>query len=398
MVYQFSERIKTLQPSAIREILKVTADPSVISFAGGNPSAKAFPVADMAQIAADLFENEAGRALQYGISEGYTPLRELTEQRMRRKFSIGGENDDTLIVSGGQQGIELSAKILCNEGDTVICEEPSFIGALNAFRSYKLKLTGIPLQPDGMDLERLEAVLKEDRRVKLLYIISTFQNPSGITTSKSKRKRLLELAEKYNFIILEDSPYFELRYSGSDVPPLKSTDSAGRVIFVGSYSKILSPGMRVGYTIASKELSAKLVVAKQVSDVHTNQFFSMLVARYLESRDIDAHIEGIRRLYRAKRDRMLSAIEAFFPKEVKVYRPDGGLFIWCELPGGFDGAELCRRAGAKKVAAVPGSAFAVDEGKTSPCIRLNFSMPEDEQIDEGIEILGGVTGEYVSSK
>lgn len=391
----YSDRIKSLAPSAIREILKVTQNADVISFAAGNPGAESFPVKEMAEISAGIYASRASSALQYGISEGYTPLRINTAKRMKDKFGIGADFDDTMIVSGGQQGIELAAKIFANEGDTIICETPSFIGALNAFRSYKLNLTGIPMEKDGIDVDALENTLKMDKRVKLLYVIPTFQNPSGGTMSFEKRKRILELAEKYNFFILEDSPYFELRYSGEDIPTIKSLDKTGRVIFVGSYSKTIAPGIRVGYVIARKEIISKLTVAKQVSDVHTNLFFSILINEYITKYDFNAHISFVRGIYREKRDTMAAAIAEFFPKALVSNVPDGGLFFWATLPDGFDGMELCRRASAKNVAAVPGVSFSVNGSETAASIRLNFSLPTHEQIRRGIEILGNTAKDYL---
>lgn len=263
----FSNRIGALKPSAIREIFKVLEDPSIISFAGGNPAPETFPAQDLAEISAQIFEKQASKALQYGLTEGYAPLRAQVAQRMKEKFSIGTEKDETIIVSGGQQGVELSCKVLCNESDTVLCEEPSFIGALNAFRSYHTQLVGIPMQEDGMDLEKLEQALKTHKNVKLLYIISTFQNPMGVTTSLQKRKQIYELAKKYHVIIFEDNPYGELRFAGQDIPTIKSMDKDGIVIYCGSFSKILSPGMRIGFVCAPKEIVTKLVVADRKSVV-----------------------------------------------------------------------------------------------------------------------------------
>ena len=384
----FSNRIGALKPSAIREIFKVLEDPSIISFAGGNPAPETFPAQDLAEISAQIFEKQASKALQYGLTEGYAPLRAQVAQRLKEKFSIGTENDETIIVSGGQQGVELSCKVLCNESDTVLCEEPSFIGALNAFRSYHTQLVGIPMQEDGMDLEKLEQALKTHKNVKLLYIISTFQNPMGVTTSLQKRKQIYELAKKYHVIIFEDNPYGELRFAGQDIPTIKSMDKDGIVIYCGSFSKILSPGMRIGFVCAPKEIVTKLVVAKQISDVHTNLFFQMVVSEYLKQKDIDSHIAEIRTLYRQKNEAMLQKMDQVLPSSVTYTRPQGGLFIWCDLGAGIDAAAFTKKLLQQKVAVVPGSTFLTDETKPCSCIRLNYSMPSFEQIDQGIEILG----------
>lgn len=392
---EYSDRISTLQPSAIREILKVTQDKSVISFAAGNPDPESFPARDMAEIASGLFRESSSDALQYGVSEGYTPLRELTSERIKRKYNIGRDSDDLIITSGGQQVIEMTAKVFLNEGDAVLCETPSFIGALNAFRSYNANLVGIPMDDFGMDPDALETALKKTPRVKLIYTIPTFQNPSGITMSLKRRERLIELSEKYDVYIIEDNPYFELRFDGEFVPTIKSLDSTGRVIYAGSYSKVLSPGIRIGYACARRDIIQKLTVAKQVSDVHTNLFFQMLAAEYLKTRDIDAHISKIREIYRKKSSLICSEMDKNFGSRVGYTRPQGGLFIWCKLPDGYDGMEFCRICAASKVAAVPGSAFSVDENEIVPAFRLNFSLPTEEQIKTGISRMSEALSEYL---
>lgn len=384
---QFSDRISSLQPSAIREIFKVLQDPSIISFAGGNPTPESFPVTAMARISAQLFEQHPVEALQYSVTEGYPALRMQIAKRLKSKWNIGTSDDETIVVTGGQQAIELSCKILCNEGDTVICEQPSFIGALNAFRSYNTRLAGIPLQQDGMDLNQLEQTLKTNKRAKLLYIISTFQNPMGITTSLQKRKEIYRLAQKYGVMIFEDNPYGELRFSGEDLPTIKSMDTDGIVLYGGSFSKILSPGIRIGFICAPKQVVAKLIVSKQISDVHTNIFFQMLTSEFLAQEDIDAHIETIRGIYKQKCTAMLEKMDATFPEGISYTRPQGGLFIWCDLGHGIDANSFSKEILQDKVAVVPGSTFMTDETKPCSCIRLNYSMPSLEQIDSGINIL-----------
>lgn len=395
MEYTFSDRISSLKPSAIREIFKVLGDKSVISFAGGNPAPETFPAQEMETAIRGILERQPASALQYGITEGEPRLRELTEKRLREKFDLVRPGDETIIVTGGQQGINLTTKVLTNEGDVVICEEPSFIGALNAFRSYNTKLVGVPVDREGMDLGLLEDALKKNKNAKFLYIISTFQNPSGITTSLERRKAILELAEKYNVMILEDNPYFELRYSGEYVPPLKHLDPYGRVIYVGSYSKVISPGIRLGFVCGPAPVVGKMVVAKQVQDVHSNQLCMMLVADYLEHNDFDAHIERSRELYHHKRDRMLRAMDAHLAGLLTWNVPDGGIFLWAELPKGTDGAPLVRMLSENKVAVVPGAAFLTDESAPSNAFRLNFSLPSDQQIDDGIAIMGRCVREFL---
>lgn len=392
---EFSERISSLKPSAIREILKMPNDPELISFAAGNPAPDSFPVDAMGRIAATIFESRAASALQYGVSEGYTPLRDMTKKRMSEKYGVGGENDDLIITSGGQQAIEMTAKIFLNEGDVVICEDPSFVGALNAFRSYGVRLVGVPVDDDGMKMEALEEALKNEKKAKIIYTIPTFQNPTGTTMSLERRKRLLALADEYDVIIIEDSPYFELRFRGEHIPTIKSMDKNGRVIFAGSYSKILAPGIRVGFVCADKNIINKLTVAKQVSDVHTNLFFQMLTAEYLDKFNVDAHIKKTCDMYKVKAEKMIECMEREFSPKVTFTRPDGGLFISCTMPDGFDGAVLTGRAKEAKVAIVPGVAFAADDSKVYPTFRLNFSLPSLEDIEKGIARLAKVLNEYV---
>ncbi len=395
MEYNFSEKIKELKPSAIREIFKSLSDPSIISFAAGNPSPESFPVEALADISADIFKNNSTAALQYSITEGYPPLRSAVLDRQRKKFGIGNDDDDIMIVSGGQQGMELSCKVFCNEGDTVICEDPSFIGSLNSFRSLGAKTVGVRLDEDGVDLVALENALRANPKSRLIYLIPTFQNPSGRTTSYEKRVKIYELARKYNKIIIEDNPYGELRFSGEDVPTLKSMDVDGRVIYCSSFSKILSAGMRVGFVIANKAIVQKLAVAKQGEDVHTNIFFQMLAHKYMTEYDLDAHIARINDIYRHKCALMLEALEKYMPKEVTYTKPEGGLFIWCTLPAHVDAPAFIRTAIERKVAVVPGTAFLCDTQAPSQSFRLNYSMPSDEQINTGIRILGELAREMI---
>ena len=275
MNFKFSDNVEPLKPSAIREIFKSLTDPSVISFAAGNPSPLSFPVEKLRSLADDIFETESAKSLQYGITEGYAPLREQVAARLKSKFSIGREFDMTVITSGGQQGLDLACKVLCNRGDTVICENPSFIGALNAFRSYGVNLKGLDVGDDGINPEELENILKTDSKVKMIYLIPTFQNPAGITMSLEKRKAVLALAKKYGVVIVEDNPYGELRFSGKDVPTIKSMDDEGVVLYCGSFSKVLSAGMRVGFICGHEELVQKIVVVKQT---YTQTSFSRCFA------------------------------------------------------------------------------------------------------------------------
>lgn len=389
MDYIFSDKVKDMQPSAIREIFKSLSDPTVISFAAGSPSALSFPVEKMKNIAEEIFLCRSTEALQYSITEGYIPLRKQINERLKERFSIGNDYDETIIITGGQQGIDLTAKVLCNEGDTIICENPSFIGALNAFRSYNTNLVGVELEDDGINLSKLEEALKTNKNVRFIYVIPTFHNPSGITTSFEKRKAILDLAKKYNVLILEDNPYGELRFAGEEVPTIKSMDTEGRVLYCSSFSKILSAGMRVGFLCGQKDIIQKIVVAKQVNDVHTNIFFQMLASSFINIYGLDEHIASIKELYRGKCTLMLSQMDEKFNKKIKYTRPEGGLFLWVTMPHG-DMDIFAKKAMENKVAVVPGSAFCPVQGDKSNSFRLNYSTPSDEQIIEGIDRLAKI--------
>ena len=398
MEYKIADHIAAMKPSAIREIFKVLVDPTVISLAAGSPDPVSFPNKEMAKIGSEIFLNEADVALQYGTTEGYPKLRELTAKRMKEKYNVGTDNDDILITTGGQQSISLFTQVMLNPGDVVVSEDPSFIGALNGFRSMNAKLMSVPMDDEGMRMDKLEELLQTTPNVKFIYVIPTFQNPTGRTMSLERRKQLLEMARKYDVLIVEDNPYFELRYEGEFVPTIKSMDTEGRVIYCGSYSKVLSPGMRLGYCIGAKDIINRMVVCKQVSDVHTNLYFQMMVAHYLEECDLDAHIAQICDNNRVKRDAMISACEKYFDPRVTFTRPNGGLFIWAELPEGYDSFKLCKMISAKKVACVPGNAFLSDDEGISNGFRMNFSLPSVEQIETAIQRVGETITEFFAAE
>lgn len=394
MDYIFSDKVSSLQPSVIREILKFTSDPEVISLAAGNPAPEAFPVKEIAGITAKLLADNPINALQYSVTEGYTPLRERLKERMKKADCFNEAQDELIITSGAQQANELACKVLLNEGDTLFCEAPSFIGSLNAFKSYNVNLVGIPMEEDGMKLEALEDALKTAEKPKLIYIIPNFQNPTGLCTSLEKRKAVYELAKKYGVMILEDNPYGDIRFAGENIPSIKTMDKDGIVIYSRTFSKTLAPGLRVGYVSAPKPVIQKMVVCKQVSDVHTNIMAQMICDEYLKNYDMDAHLEEIRAVYRHKCGLMLDEIDRNFSKKITVTRPEGGLFIWATLPEGSDMMGFCNTAVQKyKVAVVPGTAFLIHESEKTSSFRLNFSTPTDEQLVKGCEILGKLSKE-----
>lgn len=395
MNYTFSDRISSLKPSAIREILKATSDPSVIPFAAGNPDAAAFPIDAVRELSKKIFDEMPVLALQYGITEGYAPLRQRIKEYMKQTKNIGRDFDDIIITSGATQIMDLTTKVFCNFGDTVICETPSFIGSLNCFRSYGCKLKGVPVEADGINVEILEEKLKTSENVKFIYTIPNFQNPSGATMSLEKRKRVYELAKKYGVLILEDNPYGDLRVAGEDVPNIKSFDEDGIVIYAGSFSKVLAPGIRAGYVIAPAEIISKMTVGKQAADTHSTMFTQILVDEWMKSTDLNEHINKIRQIYRRKLNLMCDLIDEYWGGFVKYVRPEGGLFVWCELPESVNMLEFAAKCVENKVAVVPGSAFTVEPEETTNCIRLNFSTPSDEKIVEGMEILKKVKELYV---
>ncbi|MCL2055245.1 MAG: PLP-dependent aminotransferase family protein [Oscillospiraceae bacterium] len=399
MNYSFSDKVSRLQASAIREILKFTAFPDVISFAAGNPSPEAFPTEEIAEITASILQSNPVAALQYSISEGYSPLRDTLKKRLAEQNCFNARTDELIITSGGQQGNELSCKVFFNDNDTLICESPSFIGSLNSFKSYNANLIGVPLESDGICVEKLESALKANSNTKIIYLIPNFQNPTGLCMSYEKRKYVYALAQKYNVVILEDNPYGEIRFDGEHIPSVKSLDTDGRVIYVGSFSKILAPGIRVGFVSAAKEIINKIVICKQVSDVHTNILAQMICTQFMNNYNLEAHLEKLRAIYKRKSSLMLSCIDKHFSQKVSVTRPQGGLFIWADLPQGYDTTAFCKRAVEEyKLAVVPGNAFLVNENDKISSFRLNFSTPSDEQIIKGCEILGRLTKEWLENE
>ncbi len=386
MQYKFAENVDALQPSAIREILKFTSMPGVISFAAGNPAPEAFPVDTIRKISAELFEKDPILALQYNITEGYPKLRDLLKQRMAAQQCFDADADDLITTSGAQQANELSCKVLLNRGDTLFCEAPSFIGSLNAFRSYGVDLVGIPMEQDGMDLAAMEEAVKASKSPKLVYVIPNFQNPTGRVMSLEKRKGLYELACKYDFIILEDNPYGDLRFAGSDVPSIKSMDTEHRVIYSGTFSKILAPGYRLGWVCAEDAILAKYNFMEQAASLQASTIGQMETSKWIDMFDLDAHVNTIRECYKKRRAVMLDTLAKELPAPCTFTRPDGGLFAWVVLPDYMDAKELQMKCLEKKVAFVPGGSFFPNGGHENT-LRLNYSCMPEEKIVQGITAL-----------
>ena len=392
MEFRYSDKVLGMRPSIIRELLKQMSDPSLISFAGGNPAADSFPVADIRAFSDQLLETDPVGMLQYSVTEGCGPLREACRAFANRKWPVVKKSDEVIITSGSQQAIEFMAKLLCNEGDVVAVEEPAFLGAYNSIRSFGAVLRGVPLQPDGVDLDALEAAFAAGPRPKFFYCIPNFQNPTGFTTSEEKRKAIYELAVKYGVPVLEDDPYGALRISGEDVPPVKYFDECGAVVYAGSFSKILCPGMRLAYCAGQGDFIARMVTAKQGSDVHTNVWAQRVCERMLTQADMDAHIARLQAIYREKANHMMARLDEL-GGAVSYVRPEGGMFIWAKLPDEVPVGEFARRCLEKKLAVVPGSAFYTDSAVEQPFVRLNFSTPTKEQIDRGVAVMAEVLAE-----
>lgn len=395
MNFTIANRIQDVQGSIIRELFKLTKQPGMIAFGGGNPSPDSFPMEDIARITAEVLTNDPISVLQYGLSEGYTPLRETLKQRLAASEGIDFSQNELFIISGGQQAADLITKVLVNEGDVILTEEPAFVGCLNTFRSYGAKLVGIPMQPDGMDLGALEQALRTHRNVRLLYTIPNFQNPTGFTTSREKRQRIYELAQQYDIVVYEDDPYGELRYSGERVPTVKSLDRDGRVIYAGSFSKVMAPAFRLGYLVFDQGLTARMTVAKQCTDVHSTLLFQHICNEFITRCDFSGHLQHSRELYRQKSELMLRTMERTFHPDVQFNRPQGGLFVMAFLPQGTDAYPFVHEGIQRGVACVPGIAFTVDQHVPSNGFRMSYSTPTEDEIIRGVEIIGQLTHEWI---
>jgi DNA-binding transcriptional MocR family regulator len=381
--------MQDLRASDIREILKVTQQPDVISFAGGLPASELLPAAEMAELARRVLAEDGVRALQYAPTEGLDILRELIADRLSRLWNLRRSTDEVLVVSGSQQALDLTGKLFLDEGDVVLCESPTYLGAIGAFRAYRPNFVEIPTDDDGMVPAELEKRLDSLDRVKLIYVVPDFQNPTGRRWSVERRRKLAELAGRFGVPVIEDAPYAELCFEGEPMPPVAALGDACTVVYLGTCSKILSPGMRLGWVVADSDLIRRYVLVKQGTDLHTSSLVQLLAARFMLDHDLEAHIARIRSVYRARRDAMLTAIEEHFPEDMRFTRPKGGLFLWVELPDGLDSRQVLERALEDKVAFVPGESFYPNGGHKNT-LRLNFSAMPEDRITEGIRRLGKV--------
>ena len=395
MSHLFAERMNMIPKSFIREILKVTENPDVISFAGGLPNPRFFPINEIGSATSEVFAGTDVSALQYSTTEGYQPLREYIAQRYRDKKKLDVTADEILITNGSQQGLDLIGKVFIGKNDKIAIEKPAYLGAIQAFSVYQPQFCPVPLLDDGIDIDHLENVLSGNN-IKLFHTVINFQNPSGISYSENKRRELAQVLEQHNTVVVEDDPYADLRFAGQ-IPQSMRNFLNGRVILLGSFSKTIAPGLRLGWICAKREIMDKLVIAKQASDLHSNSLCQRIVYRYLINNDVNRHIETIIAVYKRQRDIMIAAVEENFPAEVKFTKPEGGMFLWVTLPQRLPALELFNCAVKENVAFVPGTPFYVDGGGRN-CMRLNFSNSDEERIEEGIKRLGRLINKILVEK
>jgi len=381
---EFATRMEGMSGNVIREILKLTQRPDIISFAGGMPSPDSFPTQEIRRIL-DEIGDQFISLLQYATTEGYPPLREFLAGWVADR-GITATPDEVLILTGSQQGIDLACKALLDPDDVVLVERPTYLTALQVIRMYQARAVAVHCDEEGMIPEALAEAI-ERHKPKMIYLVPTFRNPSGETWSLERRRMVAEVAASAGVVVVEDDPYGVLRYEGEPLPAVKAFDQAGNVIYLGSFSKIISPGLRVGYAVAQVDLLRKLVIGKQTTDVHSSNLSQYIVDAFCRSQAFHGHIEAIRSQYRAKRDRMFAAMEAHFPASTQWTRPHGGLFTWVTAPEGVSTTLLLERAVERKVAFIPGTPFYCDGGGDN-MMRLNFSNASFQQIDEGIARLG----------
>ncbi|MDK2564529.1 PLP-dependent aminotransferase family protein [Romboutsia sedimentorum] len=397
MAIKFARRMKGLKGSEIRELLKLTENPEVISFAGGLPAPELFPIEEMKKISTLVLEESGAAALQYSTTEGFPALREHIADRMNSKNKTNITKDDILITNGSQQGLDFAGKVFLDEDDVVLCESPSYLGALNAFKAYSPKFIEVPTDQHGMKMDELEKILETTDRVKMIYVIPDFQNPTGRTWPMERRQKFMEIINKFEIPVIEDNPYGELRFEGENLPSLKSMDMKGLVVFLGSFSKIFCPGYRIGWTCAPKEILSKFVFVKQGADLQASSISQREVSKFMDIYDLDAHVEKLKEVYSRRRDLMLDTMAKELPEGLEYTHPEGGLFTWVELPSHLNAKVIMQDCLKNNVAYVPGGSFFPNGGKEN-CFRLNYSTMTDERIVEGITRLGAVLKQHMEVK
>ncbi len=389
MEIKYSKVAQGIKASEIRELLKLTARHEVISFAGGLPAGELFPVEEMKEVFSNVMDKHGRNALQYSTTEGNEKLREFIAKDRMKKMGVETSLENVIITSGSQQGLLITGQLLLNEGDTIIVEKPTYLGALNAFNTLNPKYIEIDMDEEGIIPEKLEEALKNNPEVKFVYTIPEFQNPTGKSLSVERRKKIAQLAAKYKTIVVEDNPYGELRFEGKVLPSIKSFDEEGYVIYLGTFSKTFCPGLRIGWVCGEQEILDKYVMIKQSADLHTNTLAQFEIAEFVEVNSLDEHINKIIEVYRKRRDAMLQAVAEYFPEGVKYVKPEGGLFLWVEIDKNIDTKEVFEEAIKENVAFVPGHSFYAKDVEKN-MMRLNYSCADEDTIVEGIKRLGNV--------
>lgn len=385
--FKYSKRVPADGTDAVGAILQAAADPKIISFAGGLPAPELFPVKEMKAAVDKVFEEHGQEAMQYGAAKGVTALREVIQQHVKEKEDVDSELDNVLVTTGSEQALDLVGKAFVDPGDTVLVEQPTYLCALDVFRSYGANFASVEMDEDGMKMDALEEALKANPNTKLIYTVPNFQNPTGRTMTEERRKQLAELAEKYDVYVLEDNPYGEIRFAGQHVPAVKSFDKSGHVLYMSTFSKTLAPGFRLGWLVADEDVVNKSTVLKQSADLHTDNLAQFAVAQFFADNDVDAHVKEISALYGKRKDLMLEGIKKYFPEGVKYTDPEGGMFLWVEVPGVDDTVELFKECLEHDVAFVPGDPFFAGEVQPG-AFRLNYSNMKEDQIEVGLKRLG----------
>lgn len=394
MEYNYSKAVPQGGVDTVGEILKVAASPNVISFAGGLPAPELFPTNQLQQATDRVYQTSAESALQYSNSNGFRRLREILAQRMARR-GVSCDADNIAITTGSQQSIDLISKMFINRGDTILVEKPTYMSALDVFNTYGANIVGVEMDDEGLRMDALEQALKNHPEAKFLYTVPTFQNPTGRTLPVDRRQRMVELARQYDIVIIEDDPYGQLRFAGDPVPAVKSFDSDGRVFYLSTFSKTLTPGLRTGWVVADPAFIKHFTVIKQSADLHTDNVAQQVIAEFLADFNTDEHIAKIRQVYRQREQLMIEQIQKHFPTGVKYTNPDGGLFIWVEIPGNINTQDLFDQCIKNNVAFVPGEPFYPGEAE-SGTFRLNFSNMSEEKIKDGIQRLGKAITEFTN--
>ncbi|MCC4324817.1 PLP-dependent aminotransferase family protein [Limosilactobacillus reuteri] len=385
--FKFSKRVPADGTDAVGAILQAAADPKIISFAGGLPAPELFPVKEMKAAVDKVFEEHGQEAMQYGAAKGVTALREVIQQHVKEKENVDSELDNVLVTTGSEQALDLVGKAFVDPGDTVLVEQPTYLCALDVFRSYGANFASVEMDEDGMKMDALEEALKANPNTKLIYTVPNFQNPTGRTMTEERRKQLAKLAEKYDVYVLEDNPYGEIRFAGEHVPAVKAFDKSGHVLYMSTFSKTLAPGFRLGWLVADEDVVNKLTVLKQSADLHTDNLAQFAVAQFFADNDVDAHVKEISALYGKRKDLMLDGIKKYFPEGVTYTDPEGGMFLWVEVPGVDDTVELFKECLEHDVAFVPGDPFFAGEVQPG-AFRLNYSNMKEDQIEVGLKRLG----------